>query len=83
MLLANKLSQESITQEGDNDQDAKNNEDIDMESPASSLPNTGGQVVMVDKTMKLLAGLLWGESWAKYCGENRAKNQSNRLKAYT
>ena len=52
-----------------------------MESPASSPPNTGGRVVMVDKTMKLLAGLLW-EPWAKYCGENRAKNQSNRLKAY-
>ena len=68
------------TQEGD-DQDAKNDEDIDMESPASSPPNTGGRVVMVNKTMKLLAGLLW-EPWAKYCKENIAKNKSNRLLAY-
>ena len=80
LLLANKLNQESTMQEGD-DQDAKKDEVIDMESPASSPPNTGGQVAMVNKTIELLAGLLW-EPWAEYCGENRAKNQSNRFKAY-
>ena len=80
VLLTNKLKHESTTQEGD-DQDTKNDEDVDLESPASSPPSTGGQVVMVNKTIELLAGLLW-EPWAKYCGENRAKNQSNRLKAY-
>ena len=53
------------TQEGD-DQDAKNDEDIDMESLASS-PPTGGQVIVVNKTMELIVGLLW-KPWAKYCG---------------
>ena len=68
------------TQEGD-DQDAKNDEDTVMESLASSPLNTGGRVVMVNKTMELLAGLLW-EPWAKYCEENTDKNKSNRLLAY-
>ena len=80
VLLVDKLNQESTTQEGD-DQDAKNDEDADMESLASSPLNTGGRVVMVNKTMELLAGLLW-EPWAKYCEENTAKNKSNRLLAY-
>ena len=67
VLLANKLDQESTMQEWD-DQDAKKDEGIDMESPASSPPNKGGQVVVVNKTIELLAGLLW-EPWAEYCGE--------------
>ena len=58
VLLVDKLNQESTTQEGD-DQDAKNDEDTDMESPASSPLNTNGRVVIVNKTMELLAGLLW------------------------
>ena len=80
VLLVTKINQESATQEGD-DQDAKNDEDADMESLASSPLNTGGRVVMVNKTMELLAGLLW-EPWAKYCEENTVKNKSNRLLAY-
>ena len=58
-----------------------NGEDMDMESLTSSPPNTGGQVAMVNKTMELLAGLLW-EPWAKYNREKTKQHQSNRYRAY-
>ena len=58
-----------------------NGEDMDMESLTSPPPNTGGRVAMVNKTMELLAGLLW-EPWVQYNQEKTKQQQSNRFRAY-